>query len=428
MVQKYALVVWKGVKVISEIKFSDAQCTEIYGELDRILADPSFNASQRCVTLLRHLVEATLKGDQDRIKERTLGIEVFARHPNYDTNADPIVRRTAVEIRKRLAQYYQDPGSQRTVRIGLLAGSYVPQFDFESHTLAPQHTGEKEFPEPLTEHPSEIAHTGDVHPTAGPGLRRTWIWWTVAALLMLGAVLAVSHSGFLRPTSYFVWKPLLNSSGDVIVCVSDLPPRFYTNALESAASKPATDPAVVADPPVHRPSMLSSDVNVAFRIDKQLSAYGRSVTLASASSLKMREFAGRPVILIGGINYPLAMMIESKLRYSLGVDRAIDERWIQDAQAPSHREWNIQGTPEQSKVDYGLITRYWDAETGGWVMVLSGLGPYGSEAATDLVTAPQADKLLPASLRSAKNFQIVLKTAVVDGSSGPPQVLAVYTW
>jgi hypothetical protein len=79
-------------------------------------------------------------------------------------------------------------------------------------------------------------------------------------------------------------------------------------------------------------------------------------------------------------------------------------------------------------VDYGLITRYWDAETGGWVMVLSGLGPYGSEAATDLVTGPQADKLLPASLRSAKNFQIVLKTAVVDGSSGPPQVLAVYTW
>lgn len=259
--------------------------------------------------------------------------------------------------------------------------------------------------------------------------------WTAAAVLTLGAMLAVTRvastrlgflltsSGFSRPTSYFVWRPLLNSSGDMIVCVSDQPPPVAPNVPASAESQTVAGLVVV-----HRPSMLSSDVNVAFRIDKQLSAYGRSVTLASASSLKMREFAGRPVILIGGINYPLAMMIESKLRYSLGVDRAIDERWIQDAQAPSHREWNIQGTPEQSKVDYGLITRYWDAETGGWVMVLSGLGPYGSEAATDLVTGPQADKLLPASLRSAKNFQIVLKTAVVDGSSGPPQVLAVYTW
>jgi hypothetical protein len=355
-----ALDVWKGSKVIAELKLSDVQRAEVCEELDRILADPKFNGSGRCVTLLQHLVDVTLKGDQDRIKERTLGVEVFGRHPNYDTNADTIVRRTAVEMRKRLAQYYQDPNSQHTVRIGLLAGSYVPQFDFDHHPLPPRHVGGKEISEPVPAPESRIARPD---PPIRPGRRGGWMGWTAAAVLTLGAMLAVTRvastrlgflltsSGFSRPTSYFVWRPLLNSSGDMIVCVSDQPPPVAPNVPASAESQTVAGLVVV-----HRPSMLSSDVNVAFRIDKQLSAYGRSVTLASASSLKMREFAGRPVILIGGINYPLAMMIESKLRYSLGVDRAIDERWIQDAQAPSHREWNIQGTPEQSKAHRAMLS------------------------------------------------------------------------
>src|SRR5437867_6516627 len=78
-----------------------------------------------------------LDGEGERIKERTIGIEVFGRDPDYDTNLDPIVRMTAGEIRKRLAQYYVEADHERELRIELPSGSYVPEFHL---TVSKTHT------------------------------------------------------------------------------------------------------------------------------------------------------------------------------------------------------------------------------------------------------------------------------------------------
>ena len=74
------------------------------------------------------MVTEVLAGRAERLKERTLGIEAFGKDPNYDTTQDPIVRVTAGEIRKRIAQYYQEPGHEHEIRLLLPSGSYVPQF------------------------------------------------------------------------------------------------------------------------------------------------------------------------------------------------------------------------------------------------------------------------------------------------------------
>lgn len=126
----------------------------ILDEMNRILSDPTFRNSKRCVTLLRYLIEHVLADEQDSIKERVLGVEVFGRKPSYDTNADPIVRMTANEVRKRLAQYYQGLDGHSNVRIRLERGGYLPEFDFE---VPDQHRNE-EGAETLVE-PSESAAT-----------------------------------------------------------------------------------------------------------------------------------------------------------------------------------------------------------------------------------------------------------------------------
>src|SRR3954467_8535574 len=77
-------------------------------QLDRILATPLFQHSKRYPTFLRYVVEQTIGGVADELKERTLGIAVFRRAPEYDTSADPVVRNTASEVRKRLDEYYSD--------------------------------------------------------------------------------------------------------------------------------------------------------------------------------------------------------------------------------------------------------------------------------------------------------------------------------
>src|SRR5215813_9701810 len=100
-------------------------------ELDRVLASQVFRSSRRCQSLLRTITEHSIAGDVDSLKERALGVEVFGRPVDYDTSQDPIVRASAAEVRKKLAQYYVEIGHESETRIELPLGSYVAEFQFD---------------------------------------------------------------------------------------------------------------------------------------------------------------------------------------------------------------------------------------------------------------------------------------------------------
>lgn len=102
-------------------------------QLERILVSAHFRTSKRCSQFLRYVVEHA-GNDPVELKELTLGVEAFGRDAHYDTHQDPVVRITAGEVRKRLAQYYQESGHEGELRITLPPGSYVPEF----HQPAPQ--------------------------------------------------------------------------------------------------------------------------------------------------------------------------------------------------------------------------------------------------------------------------------------------------
>jgi hypothetical protein len=99
----------------------------IRAQLDLLVRDEVFRSSRRSVAFLRYVVEQTLNGSANQIKERTIGVEVFGRQPTYDTNLDHIVRTAATELRKRLAIYYGDEKHRAELRMGLIPGSYVPR-------------------------------------------------------------------------------------------------------------------------------------------------------------------------------------------------------------------------------------------------------------------------------------------------------------
>src|SRR5580692_7278384 len=109
--------------------YGEHQKVDILRQLDRLLDNPYFSHSKRFPSFLRFVVQEELEGRGDQLKERTLGIEVFGRNAGYDTTSDPIVRVTAAEIRKRIAQYYQDSDSPDELRISLPPGSYIPHFE-----------------------------------------------------------------------------------------------------------------------------------------------------------------------------------------------------------------------------------------------------------------------------------------------------------
>ena len=100
----------------------------VRAQLERVLASELFSSAGRHSRLLRYLVERTLAGEGDRLKEYVLGTEVFDRSDAYDPRIDSIVRVEARRLRSRLGEYYRGPGAGDPVVIAVPRGSYVPTF------------------------------------------------------------------------------------------------------------------------------------------------------------------------------------------------------------------------------------------------------------------------------------------------------------
>ncbi|MGC4054927.1 MAG: malectin domain-containing carbohydrate-binding protein [Paludibaculum sp.] len=120
------------------IGLGESEQQAVRAELSRLLESPAFRTSKRCRDFLRHVVEQTLSGSADALKERSIGVDLFQLPPAFDPGQHTIVRVTANEIRKKLAQqYHSENGSTHPVRIELPPGSYKAEFKWEVPSVAP---------------------------------------------------------------------------------------------------------------------------------------------------------------------------------------------------------------------------------------------------------------------------------------------------
>src|SRR5437867_825525 len=102
---------------------------EVRTELERILCSQALGGSDQLKRLLRLVVERTLNGRPELLKEYNLGLEVFQRPPDYDPKIDPIVRVQARRLRSKLGEYYASEGAFASLVIQIPKGAYVPVFE-----------------------------------------------------------------------------------------------------------------------------------------------------------------------------------------------------------------------------------------------------------------------------------------------------------
>jgi serine/threonine-protein kinase len=113
------------LKALSEQRF---ESDSIQQELDRVLSNPGFSRADRPCRFLRFIVEQTLEGNADQLKETVIGVAAFAKRPDYDPRVDSTVRIEAGKLRSRLEEYYRSDGKDDPLVIDLPKGSYVPVF------------------------------------------------------------------------------------------------------------------------------------------------------------------------------------------------------------------------------------------------------------------------------------------------------------
>jgi hypothetical protein len=432
---------------MAEVDFQDGIPSDltpemILAQLELLTRDEIFRSSRRSIAFLRYVVEETLKGCADQIKERTIGIEVFDRSSSYDTNLDHIVRTAATELRKRLAIYYGDEKHRSELRIGLVPGSYIPKFTHANHAAqAAAEGGALAAPahDPDRTHPTSDEPTTDPFHEAGVPLnreaprRRTWR----LAFVLCAVGLAASYPAYVwihkQTPEYLFWKPVLDTPGPVLLAVGYVPngPPMPVAPGENQNSPPAIPQSGASG------SVPFADAVTIARVFGELQANGKQVLIRRENASSFSDLREGPVVLIGAFNNEWSLRLTRQLRYSLAMDAENHLIYIRDAKNPSSRAWSWKTNQPRDQVggaggpvlrDYALITRMRNSETGHVLVVIGGLYTYGTQSAGEFLTDPQ---LMQSTARTwlltsrYQNLQIVLETTVTDGTPGPPKVLEV---
>lgn len=344
-------------------------------QLARLLASPLFNRSDRYPSFLNYVVESVLRDPAQRIKEQTVGIEVFGRLPGYDTDRDHIVRSTAVEIRKRLRQYYAQPEHRQELVIDLPVGSYTPHL-FKQDRL--------------------IASSGD-HVRTG-------------AHLAAGAAK--------------LWKPMVDGRDFLFVCISPINHPSFPD--------PAPPEDTIGAMHIRNRVVLADAVSMS-RVVAFLSPLGMSLQIVGSDELTFDHFDRAPVVLVGALNNKWAQRLTKALRFNFRFnteDQSIDVIDENQRETPVGTV-RVASMMADFEEDYAIITRLTDPKVGKPVLAVGGVTLLGTAAAAEFVTNPQRlegiDKYLPAGWES-KNLQILLKARVIEGRAGPAQIVACTAW
>ncbi len=102
--------------------------TDIQAQLERILTHPKFVVADQISRFLRFVVEATIAGRQDHIKQYTIAVEALGRSSDFDPQVDALVRIQAGQLRRALRRYYEVDGRDDPIRIEIPKGRYIPAF------------------------------------------------------------------------------------------------------------------------------------------------------------------------------------------------------------------------------------------------------------------------------------------------------------
>ena len=388
-----------------------------------MLGSPLFRGSRRCQVLLRRITEQTLAGDIDSLKERTLGVEVFGRPPNYDTSQDPVVRASAAEVRKKLAQYYQEAGHESEIRIELTPGAYLPEFHFAPEKPAP--------PSPLPP------------PSPAKAKPRAVGIFVAIGVLALTSVLAALN--WPRSDLDELWKPLLKTQGTVLVCVGLQAAYNLRSAQAQDEIQGAIQPTPATIATAHQPIsdedlVLLRDRYVALddalclvRLTSLLERYRKPYRIRAERSTSFADLRDTPTVLIGAFDNPWTLRTAAQLRFTFRKDGAHDTGMVHDRQRPENTEWKLANYwPNWDiPVDYAIVTRMVDTTTDRPVIIAAGLTQYGTIGAGEFVSNPEyfseAAGRLPKDWPK-KNLQIVLSVPVVNRISGRPRILATHVW
>ncbi len=390
---------------------------EVRRHLAEILESPAFRTSVRSQQFLQFVVEETLGGRTDSLKERVIGERIFGRQADYDTGQDSIVRVKANEVRRRLSQFYeQHPDS--AVRIEMVSGSYGIRMRVPDRTPPPLPAA---MPEPK---PSVVGRLA------------------VASLCVAIAAFATYLMARPARTPFDeFWGPFLTKEKPLLICMPTLEAfRIYGRerntliqtfqprppGLRPVQAPPLTDAKIVPEPGL---LVGVGDARALTLIHAFAAVGGARVQTRASAMTTYADLSAGPSVIIGGETNQWSADLADGHRFLQ--TRHEGRNVVLDRQTKQPVCLKAQTWEPVGRSDCGIITRIPKSVSGGALLLAAGLDHFGTSAAGELLVNKER---LTAVLEKAgpdwrnRNLQIFFTVDRVRDGIGEAQVKAVHTW
>lgn len=373
---------------------------QIKEQLDSILSAPAFTSSKRCQDFLRYIVTESMEGRGEEINERNIAHVVFGKSDRFEPSEDSLVRVKAHEVRRRLAQYYQDNPSSE-LRIELPHGGYAPHFSAQPVPQTPTPgMGDRPLPSPA---PRQSLS------------RRKALWFLTGTAA--AAAVAIPASIYLHPKLAptpldQLWKPVQNANTPLLISI----PILKTPTLKGHTIADRVGLGVAA--------AISQAADF-------LNAHHLPYRLRFGSGLTFAQLREQPSLLLGGFTSTWSQWATKGLRYNMVATKKWADSYIIDSK--TGQRWQVQNLQPDgyASADYAIVARLFDAVSGQVMFVAAGITTFGTEAAASVLFDPHAFAQVLKNAPSdwtTKNFQAVIKVSIIGTTPSTPEIVATHYW
>jgi hypothetical protein len=379
------------------------------GQLQRILESRTFRSTEVLKRLLDYLVRKELLGESEELKEYTVGVEAFAKPPDYDPKTDSSVRVQAGKLRQKLDEYYRTEGGDDPLIVELPKGHF--RLSFRERT---REAGEAAVP--------------------AAGISRRLVWLVIGGIVLAltagyaGWRLGQNRSTLPRFTSAEVrelWRPFLDDPRPAVVSLgaplfAKVQGTFFRDPVMNSWDKAQDsngvkelEQALGGKAVPQNPYTGVGEASAAFELARLFLSQNKDLNLAVSSGLTWEDIGRNNVIFVGPPKYNLQTRdLPVEMDFAVEHSRVVN-RHPRPGEPPSYNEtWSADRAVLQE--GHALISRLPGLHGTGYIMMLASTSTEGTRAAVEYVTRPDYAARLVRSLRGKdgvlpKYFQVVVR-------------------
>jgi len=457
---------------ITKLAQSEREVVALQHHLKEIVEGPAFKSSHRSGQFLKYIVEQSIAGRFELLKERLIGVELFGRSPSYDTGEDAIVRVTASEVRKRLLQHYGGSVAPSEYRLSLPLGSYIPSITranlpdaipvevsngngahHSPHDMDVRVETSQSASSALHEAAEPLAAVSVEAPKRARLWSRGWLLFA-AAILVLNAGLWLLLRGAVSfttpwPLAYLPWSVLFHSPNPTMLITSDpniaeiqgftggqISVSDYANHnYLSGPNKLTPEEERFCRVVLRGDKAASVDTPIAVSAGELAQSVGRKIEVRGARDTELSDLkTDTNFILLGSPRSdPWSGLFSDQLDFKFVFDKDSGREIIVNAHPRAKEQSTYVPTAPgwATGQSYAIVAFLQNPDTNGRILLLAGATGEGTEAAGKLVTeqprlAQALDQCGLSHVRAATSFEMLLRLNTMAGSPSHVDVVACH--